>query len=392
MKKKLRGLGLGVRRGMLLAMLGLSALHAPAAAQGVPAQAAPSPPGSGPFSPNPPASNQPTATQPPASPVCARLESQLAAIGQGTAESFRADQIKRGEDAVAKQQADLDRALAQAHKSGCAGEGFFALFSGLSPQCGPMTSQIQQMRGNLDRAIGDLERLKSGGDDQEGQRRNLVGQLAQNSCGAQYASAAQAAGPRGFFDALFGGGTILNPNDGAPSGTFRTVCVRTCDGYYFPISYSTMANHFADDERTCQRLCPAAEVALYSYRNPGEDMQQAVSTSGQPYTALPTAFHYRKEFTAACSCRRPGQSWADALKNADDSTTLESGDIIVTDQKAKALSQPPQAPAGKPTKAGTGQPDAKAPAAVPAPAATATGADGTKAAVRTVGPPFVSPH
>ena len=247
MSNKLCGLGRGVRRGMLLAMLGLSALSVPAAAQGLSAQAAPNPPGSGSFSPNPPAPNQPAATQPPANPVCARLESQLAAIGQGAAESARTDQIKRGEDAVAKQQADLDRALAQAHKSGCAGEGFFALFSGLSPQCGPITSQIQQMRGNLDRAIGDLEKLKSGGDDQDGQRRNVVGQLAQNNCGAQYASAAQAAGPRGFFDALFGGGTILNPNDGAPSGTFRTVCVRSCDGYYFPISYSTMSSRFADD-------------------------------------------------------------------------------------------------------------------------------------------------
>ena len=49
-------------------------------------------------------------------------------------------------------------------------------------------------------------------------------------------------GPQGFFDALFGGGTVVNPNgDGAPSGTYRTVCVRTCDGYYFPISYSTRA-------------------------------------------------------------------------------------------------------------------------------------------------------
>jgi hypothetical protein len=385
MSNKLCGLGRGVRQGMLLAMLGLSAVSAPAAAQSLPAQAAPNPPG-------PPASNQPAANQPPANPVCARLESQLAAIGQGAAESARSDQIKRGEDALAKQQADLDRALAQAHKSGCAGEGFFALFSGLSPQCGPITSQIQQMRGNLDRAIGDLEKLKSGGDDQDGQRRNIVGQLAQNNCGAQYATAAQAAGPRGFFDALFGGGTILNPNDGAPSGTFRTVCVRSCDGFYFPISYSTMSSHFADDERACQRMCPASEVALYSYRNPGEDMQQAVSISGQPYTALPNAFRYRKEFTPACSCRRPGQSWADALKNADDSTTLESGDIVVTDQKAKALSQAPQAPAGKPAKAGASQPDTKTPATAATPAASATGADSSKGAVRTVGPPFVSAH
>ena len=135
----------------------------------------------------------------------------------------------------------------------------------------------------------------------------------------------------------------MRGGDGAPSGTYRTVCVRTCDGYYFPISYSTVASRFADDEHTCQRLCPASEVALYSYRNPGEDMEQAVSVSGQPYTALPNAFRYRKEFTAACSCRKPGQSWADALKNADDSTTLESGDIVVTDQNAKALSQAPKA-------------------------------------------------
>jgi hypothetical protein len=34
-------------------------------------------------------------------------------------------------------------------------------------------------------------------------------------------------------------------------GTFRTVCVRTCDGYYFPISYSTVPNRFTDDQNTC---------------------------------------------------------------------------------------------------------------------------------------------
>ena len=191
--------------------------------------------------------------------------------------------------------------------------------------------------------MSDLERIKSGGTDQEGQRRALIGQLAQNNCGPQYTAAASAAGPRGFFDALFGGGTIVNPGgDGAPSGTYRTVCVRTCDGYYFPISYSTVPDRFADDQRTCQRLCPAAEAMLYTYRNPGEDMEQAVSVSGQSYTALPNAFRYRKELVSSCSCRRPGQSWADALKNADDSGTLESGDIVVTDQKAKALSQVPQ--------------------------------------------------
>jgi hypothetical protein len=328
-----------------------------------------------------------SSAQPAASPVCARLQGQLAAFDQGNGNAARADQIRQAEDAIAKQQADLDRAVGQAHKAGCAGQGFFALFSALSPQCGPITSQIQQLRGNLDRMMSDLEQLKSGSDDQQGQRRALIGQLAQNNCGAQYTAAANSAGgPQGFFEALFGGGTIVNGGggDGAPSGTFHTVCVRTCDGYYFPISYSTSASRFADDDRTCQRLCPASEVMLYSYRNPGEDIQQAVSISGQPYTALANAFRYRKEFTPTCSCRKPGQSWADALKNADDSTTLESGDIVVTDQNAKTLSQVPKL-TGKAALAGSQQPSAAS--ASPAAGNPSTT---TKQAVRTVGPPFMS--
>lgn len=316
------------------------------------------------------------------SPVCVRLESALASIDSANANSARGEQINRAEDAIAKQQADLDRTITQAHRSGCAGEGFFALFSGLSPQCGPITGQIQQMRGNLDRMTSDLERLRSGGNGQDSQRRALIGQLAQNNCGSQYTAAAASLGPRGFFDALFGGGTIVSPGgDGAPSGTYHTVCVRACDGYYFPISYSTVPNRFADDQRTCQRLCPASAVTLYSYRNPGETMDQAVSINGQPYTALPNHYRYRKELVTECSCRRPGQSWAEALKNADDSSTLENGDIVVTDKNAKTLSQVPQPlkSSAHPPSANPKPADADGPASKP-----------TNRTVRTVGPPFLS--
>jgi len=335
-----------------------------------------------------PAASQPGANQASSNPVCARLQAQLASVDQGAADPARAEQIKRADDAIAKQQADLDRAVSQAHKAGCAGEGFFALFSALSPQCGPITSSIQQMRGNLDRMTSEEQQLKSGGDAQDGPRRALIGALAQNNCGAQYASAAQQSGPANFFDALFGNGTIVNPTgDGAPSGTFHTVCVRTCDGFYFPISYSTNATRFADDEKSCQRLCPASEVALYSFRNPGEDMDQAVSNTGQLYTALPNAYRYRKEVTAGCSCRKAGQSWGEALKNADDATTLEQGDIVVTDQTAKTLSQPPKQGSRGAAPAVATQPNTTAAASTPA----ATTTDPSKRVVRTVGPPFLSP-
>jgi hypothetical protein len=359
-------IAIGLLHGFGPTMLGVLALTASAAAQ------------------SPGAVNQGAS-----SPVCLQLEGQLGAIDRGGATPARADRIKRSEDAIAKQQTDLDRTVAAAHRQGCEGQGFFALFSGLSPQCGPITSQIQQMRGDLDRMMSDLEQLKSGGDDQDGQRRAVIGELAQNNCGQQYTAAASTAGPRGFFDALFGNGTIVNPGgDGAPSGTYQTVCVRTCDGFYFPISYTTVPDRFADDQRVCQRLCPASEVTLYSYHNPGGSIDEAVSANGQPYTALPNAYRYRKEVTQACSCRRPGQSWAEALKNADDSSTLESGDIVVTDQNAKALSQAPQQAGKSAVQATPAQPGPNAtPSAAPKSAAKP---DAAKQPVRVVGPPFLS--
>jgi hypothetical protein len=243
--------------------------------------------------------------------------------------------------------------------------------------------------------MSDLEQLKSGSSDRQAQHQAVIAQLAQNNCGAQYTAAARASGPQGFFEALLGGGgTIVNPaGDGAPAGTYHTVCVRTCDGYYFPVSYSTVPGRFADDDNTCHRLCPAADVMLFTYRNPGEDVTQAVSVSGQPYTALPNAFRYRKELVAGCSCKRAGENWADALRNADDASTLESGDIVVNEKNEKALTQPHGA-AAKPPAPGAAQPNAAAPAPA-ASAAPQTGqgtttedAEGRK--VRVVGPPFLS--
>jgi hypothetical protein len=331
-----------------------------------------------------------------ASPVCVRLETQLATLNSGAANSPLAAQIQREQDAIAKEQAELDRAQLQARKAGC-GQGFFSLFSGFNRQCGPLNSQIDQIRGDLDRMMSDLEQLKSGNNDQQGQRVALIGELAQNNCGAQYTQAARAAGPQGFFEALLGGGTIVTPGgNGAPAGTYRTVCVRSCDGYYFPISYSTVPSRFAADALTCQRLCPGSQVTLYAYQNPGQEIEQAVSVDGAPYTALPNAFRYRKERVSGCFCRPPGETWVQALRNADDSSTLESGDIVVTDKNEKALTRIPQAAPRKPeSAAGTPSGDATSVPAdatpVPADAGAASQAASTldNSKIRVVGPSYL---
>jgi hypothetical protein len=345
----------------------------------------------------PPASVAPGAA--PRSQTCVRLESQLAAIDRGVAvDPATADQIKRYEDVAAKQQAEIDRLGQQSQRLGCQGGGFFALFSGQSPQCGPVNNQLQQMRANLDRTLTDIQRLQGNTGEREGQRRGLLAALGQNDCGPQYRQYATGGGPGGFFETLFGGG-MQGPAPGAPlAGTYRTLCVRTCDGYYFPISYSTVPSKFADDEQLCRRMCPATEVTLYSHRNPGEDVAQAVSSSGRPYTALPTAFSYRKQYNPACSCRAPGQSWLDALRQGGDQT-VERGDIVVTEERAKQLSQPRFDAQGKPVKPDPARP-APSDAASAAPAQAAAGAETAPAAddkpedapgkrkVRAVGPAF----
>jgi len=318
-------------------------------------------------------------------PVCVRLEGQLATLDRGHADPQRAEQIRRYEETANRQQVELDRLAAQARRLGCEGRGFFSLFGGQPQQCGPIANQMQQMRANLGKVLSDLERLRGSNADREGERRTILASLAQNDCGPQYR---QYASRGGFFENLFGGGTVTTPNMPAPVGsdTYRTVCVRTCDGFYFPISYSTTPANFANDEQVCQRMCPAAEVALYSHRNPGEDISQAISTGGRAYSELPTAFAFRKVFNPACSCRAPGQTWADALKHLDD-TTVERGDIVVTEEQAKQLSQPTD-PQGKgtPARPKGAQPKAETPAASgPVPKQ----AEGGKRPVRTVGPPFL---
>jgi len=336
-----------------------------------------------------------------ANPICIRLEGQLATIdrGAGTGDPAKDEQIRRYQEAQAKQQAELDRVTLQAKRMGCESSGFFSLFNGRSAQCGPVNNQIQQMRGNLDQITTSLERLRSGGiggADRENQRRSVLTALAQNNCGPQYAAAAR--GPGNFIDSLFGNNQTLPPPSadlGAPSGTFRTVCVRTCDGGYFPVSFATYQQRFQDDERTCKALCPATEATLFTYRNPGEDINQAVSINGQPYSSLPNAFKFRTEFNASCACKAAGQTWSEALKSVDDRAGVEQGDIIVTEESAKRMQQRAQPKGAPPPKKGAAQGaapagTAAAPAATAAPAdTTATAADKDK--VRTVGPTFIPP-
>jgi hypothetical protein len=101
----------------------------------------------------------------------------------------------------------------------------------------------------------------------------------------------------------------------------------------------------------CHALCPNAEVSLFTYPASGE-IEQAVSMTGARYMDSPNALKFRQSFDSSCSCRRRGQSWAEALANAETKLGRESkGDIYVTPEKSAEMSRPKIDPKAKAAKA-----------------------------------------
>jgi Protein of unknown function (DUF2865) len=99
------------------------------------------------------------------------------------------------------------------------------------------------------------------------------------------------------------------PEPPAAVATYRTMCVRLCDGYYWPVSFATVKEHFGHDAETCAKSCRAT-VALYHYPNPGGKLEDMVSLEGRPYKSLGTAFLYRAAYDPSCKCR--AHPWEEA--------------------------------------------------------------------------------
>lgn len=85
-------------------------------------------------------------------------------------------------------------------------------------------------------------------------------------------------------------------------GTYRTYCVRLCDGYYWPISFSATSDRLARDDAVCQSGCDSA-ARLFVHSMPRGGPATMVSLDGRPYAALKTAFSFRSRYDAECRCR-----------------------------------------------------------------------------------------
>jgi hypothetical protein len=280
----------------------------------------------------PPAARAPGAQEPPLqaappvnwstkNPICLQLEQRL--VQEGSRSSQTRDRLPAIEAELRQVERAYEQSESDLERFDCYEYFLFSKSLRRTRRC----VDLAQQREDNKRKMGELEAQQqqiasSGG---QSYRDDIVRELARNNCGANYTQEARRYERSGGDDSSiwqdegessFSG--RWTPFGGTHSGaTYRTVCVRLCDGYYFPVSFSTLPSHFEQDAEACQSKC-AAPAELYYYQNPGAAMDQSIAfRSQEPYTSLKTAFRYRKELVRGCSCKEAEFQAPDAPAGAD---------------------------------------------------------------------------
>ena len=219
--------------------------------------------------------------------ACERYRTELASLNRNGAAPANA-QRQRGE---------IERLVGYYRAIGCDRGG---LFFHASDACGPIAGQIRALQASYQTLLGQA----ADPDMIEDPRRQLRAAVAR-AC-----------------DAVASPGPIQAAR---PKGSGRLVCVRSCDGSYFPLDTAPKAK--GDVAALCSALCPNAEATVFRLPREG-GIEQAVSETGEPYMKLPNALRYRTAHDPGCSCKKPDESWARALRKAEGLLERRKGDVL----------------------------------------------------------------
>lgn len=227
-----------------------------------------------------------------------------------------------------RQRQELNRMVGYYQSLQCE-RGRIPLFSPPPPaECAGARDRIRAMEDNYNQLVRQSSRAS------EERRRSLLAAIDQNCSG----------GRRAGIDGLLGreepyvdSRTEEERRTDRRGFAGNPICVRACDGYFFPLA--TTGGNRSSAQQMCEAQCPAAPTRLFFM--PGDsELQRAVGADGTPYTSLPNAFRYRTTFDETCSCRQQGQSWANALQQAEAMIAAGRGDVVVNAEMARELSLP----------------------------------------------------
>ncbi|WP_442583491.1 DUF2865 domain-containing protein [Mesorhizobium sp. ASY16-5R] len=242
--------------------------------------------------------------------LCRQLEAELVSAGDGGGARAR-----KYDDAIARQREQIAIAREQAKDAGCG----FALLGRSVRQCAALNATIDRMGRNLD-ALQDQRGKMAGGGGGKRSRAKVLAALEANGCRDE----AVAERPR-MDEPLE---ALADPDDDGRARTplelmleeggpdeapqaragesYQTMCVRTCDGYFFPISYASTVGDFDRDQKNCETSCPGTDMQVFFGPSGVDEPAGMVSTAtGRHYSDLPTAFLHQQASVpqpVGCSC------------------------------------------------------------------------------------------
>ncbi len=258
---------------------------------------------------------------------CTALRAEIDASG-------RPEDAGRLDAALRRQRDDLARTRAVADQTGC-GDGVFD--DPQIPQCRALARRIGTLEAGLQRLEDGAARGDPAGDD----RRRSLQDRFDAACGIERASTDPS-----VVTVPVDPGPSPDPDAPAPASPARSavvLCVRHCDGAYYPLAADIASDRLGDMDRICQAQCPAAESSAYAGHD-SDDVAEALGSDGTRYTDLAAAFQFRKGTSQACTCRAPKQSWAETLAGAEAMLESHKGDVTVTPALAAAMAQPGPVP------------------------------------------------
>jgi hypothetical protein len=110
---------------------------------------------------------------------------------------------------------------------------------------------------------------------------------------------------------------------GMTGGTYRTLCVRLCDGYYFPLSHAAPMSLLSRDADKCTAAC-GEEGRLFYHPTQTNDVSSALDFTGSAYSGLANAFRYRKALVDGCTCKPQSHLQAERASHAADTHTAQA--------------------------------------------------------------------
>lgn len=231
-----------------------------------------------------------------ASVVCESLRLRLASEPEVMADI---SEMRRYSGAIARQNLEIRKVRYDMRRLHCDGSIIEYRPDGGS-DCRELSTALARMESNKRMLVDKRDALRTTGAADNPMRQRLLAALEANGCNAEAPRETEteaSVAPSGALTRPVETGRDFTDPDRFQAftgpGNLRTLCVRTCDGAFFPISSSTSPLNFRRDAQICEQMCPQTETELYYHSMRTEESADMVSAeTGRPYRMLPTAFAY----------------------------------------------------------------------------------------------------